>query len=209
MNVGMYVAFLIAAALLIVSPGPTVMLVTSISLRRGVRSGLVAVAGSTLAAALQLTIVVAGLASVVNLAGSLFVWVRWAGVTYLIYLGLTTLLYSGRYDTVDVGAVNGPACMRDFAQGFVVTLTNPKTLLFHGAFLPQFIDPAFPELQQMLLLAGSFVVIAGLGDSAWAILAARVGQTFASRRAKQLVDRISGSILLGAGVALATVRRGE
>jgi threonine/homoserine/homoserine lactone efflux protein len=75
--------------------------------------------------------------------------------------------------------------------------------------LPQFIDPALPQLQQMLILASSFVLIAGLGDSAWAILAGRVGETFASAGTRRLVDRISGSVLLCAAVALATVRRVE
>jgi threonine/homoserine/homoserine lactone efflux protein len=89
MNTGLYIAFVVAAALLIVSPGPTVMLITSVSLRRGVRAGLIAVAGSTLAAALQLAVVVAGLASVVSVAGHGFEWIRWLGVGYLVYLGLT------------------------------------------------------------------------------------------------------------------------
>jgi threonine/homoserine/homoserine lactone efflux protein len=209
MNTGLYIAFVVAAALLIVSPGPTVMLITSVSLRRGVRAGLIAVAGSTLAAALQLAVVVAGLASVVSVAGHGFEWIRWLGVGYLVYLGLTALLYPAAAGSISGGKLPGAAHRQHVVQGFVVTLTNPKTLLFHSAFLPQFIDPALPQLQQMLILASSFVLIAGLGDSAWAILAGRVGETFASAGTRRLVDRISGSVLLCAAVALATVRRVE
>ena len=209
MNTDLYIAYLMAASLLIALPGPTVMLVTSISMRRGARAGLMAVVGSTIAAALQLAVVVAGLASVVALAGSSFEFIRWVGVAYLIYLGLSAWLTSAAPSSIHPPSRVIAPGLRDGAQGFVVTLTNPKTLLFHGAFLPQFVDPALPALPQMLVLAITFVAIAGLGDSLWVLVAARIGSTFASSRARRLIDRVSGSLLICAGVALATVRRAE
>jgi threonine/homoserine/homoserine lactone efflux protein len=131
------------------------------------------------------------------------------GVAYLIYLGVSAWLTSAAPSPIQPPSRVIAPGLRDGAQGFVVTLTNPKTLLFHGAFLPQFVDPALPALPQMLVLAITFVAIAGLGDSLWALVAARVGSTFASSRARRLIDRVSGSLLIGAGVALATVRRAE
>ena len=209
MNVDLYIAYLIAASLLIALPGPTVMLVTSISMRRGTRAGLIAVVGSTVAAALQLAVVVAGLASVVALLGSSFELIRWVGVAYLIYLGLSAWLTPAAPNSIQPPSRVIAPGLREGAQGFVVTLTNPKTLLFHGAFLPQFVDPGLPALPQMLVLAITFVAIAGLGDSLWALVAARIGSTFVSSRARRLIDRLSGSLLICAGVALATVRRTE
>jgi threonine/homoserine/homoserine lactone efflux protein len=211
MNVSLYLAFLVASALLILSPGPTVMLVTSTSLRHGKRAGLVAVAGSTLAACVQLLVVVGGLASIITLAGSWFELVRWAGVGYLTYLGVSAWLGSPETDTADTEPARPrySAGLRNFARGFVVTLTNPKTLLFQTAFLPQFVDPGLPHLPQMTLLAGSFIAIAGVGDSAWALLAARVGRALASVGARRVMGRVSGSALIGAGVLLALVRRND
>lgn len=209
MNVDLYIAYLIAASLLIALPGPTVMLVTSISMRRGTRAGLIAVVGSTVAAALQLAVVVAGLASVVALLGSSFELIRWVGVAYLIYLGLSAWLTPAAPNSIQPPSRVIAPGLREGAQGFVVTLTNPKTLLFHGAFLPQFVDPGLPALPQMLVLAITFVAIAGLGDSLWALVAARIGSTFVSSRARRLIDRLSGSLLICAGLALATVRRAE
>jgi threonine/homoserine/homoserine lactone efflux protein len=208
-NVDLYIAYLIAASLLIALPGPTVMLVTSISMRRGTRAGLIAVVGSTVAAALQLAVVVAGLASVVALLGSSFELIRWVGVAYLIYLGLSAWLTPAAPNSIQPPSRVIAPGLREGAQGFVVTLTNPKTLLFHGAFLPQFVDPGLPALPQMLVLAITFVAIAGLGDSLWALVAARIGSTFVSSRARRLIDRLSGSLLICAGLALATVRRAE
>jgi homoserine/homoserine lactone efflux protein len=209
LNIELYVTYTITALILIATPGPTVMFVTSISIRHGATSGLIAVAGSTVAAAFQLGVVVAGLASVVSLAGDWFELIRWAGVAYLVYLGLSALLgwSAASADGAD-DALAAPS-FREGAQGFIVTLTNPKMLLFHGAFLPQFVDPALPPLPQMLVLATTFVVLAGVGDSVWALLGARLGTALQTSRARRLADRVSGSLLIGAGVALATVRRAD
>ena len=209
MNISLYIAFLIAAAALILLPGPTVMLVTSKSLRRGVNAGLIAVAGSTFAAAIQLMVVVAGLASVVVFVSSWFEWIRWVGVAYLIYLGVKTWLDSISDDACKVEPLSSTSGYRDFADGFVVTLTNPKTLLFLGAFLPQFVDPTIPALPQLLVLSGSFLIVAAVLDSGWALLAARLGKVFTGSRSHKFADRVSGLVLIGAGTTLALIRRTE
>lgn len=209
MNISLYIAFLIAAAVLILLPGPTVMLVTSKSLRRGVNAGLIAVAGSTFAAATQLIVVVSGLASVVVFVSSWFEWIRWVGIVYLIYLGVQTLLDSISDDACKVEPLSSTSGYRDFVDGFVVTLTNPKTLLFLGAFLPQFVDPTIPTLPQLLFLAGSFLIVAAVLDSCWALLAARLGKVLVKSRSRKFADRVSGSVLIGAGTVLALIRRAE
>ena len=209
MNISLYIAFLIAAAALILLPGPTVMLVTSKTLRRGVNAGLIAVAGSTFAAAIQLIVVVSGLASVVVFVSSWFEWIRWVGVAYLIYLGIKTWLDSISDDAYKVEPLSSTSGYRDFVDGFVVMLTNPKTLLFLGAFLPQFVDPTVPALPQLLVLAGSFLIVAAVLDSCWALLAAQLGKVLAKRRSRKFAVRVSGSVSIGAGTVLALIRRAE
>ncbi len=209
MNISLYIAFLIAAAALILLPGPTVMIVTSKSLRHGVKSGLITVAGSTLAGIIQLTVVVAGLAYVVVFISSWFEWMRWIGVAYLLYLGVKVWMDSIGGDTFETELPSSTSVRRDFADGFLVTLTNPKALLFHGAFLPQFVDPTIPALPQLLVLASSFLIVAAVLDSCWALLAARLGKSLSGNRSRKFADRISGSLLIGAGTTLALIRRTE
>ncbi len=136
MNISLYIAFLIAAAALVLVPGPTVMIVTSKSLRYGVNSGLVAVAGSTFAGAIQLAVVVAGLASVVVFVSSWFELIRWLGVAYLLHLGVKAWLDTISDNAYKTEALSSTSGRRDLTDGFLATLTNPKALLFHGAFLP-------------------------------------------------------------------------
>ena len=209
MNFDLYIGFLIAAAALIALPGPTVVFVVGTSLRKGAVAGLVAVAGSTAAAAIQLLVVFASLASVVVLAGEWFEWLRWIGVAYLFYLGIKALTASGRSDPRrhEVGERGAP--WSDFTAGFLVTLTNPKTLFFLGAFLPQFVDPALPVTMQLLVLSTSFLVVAGTLDSVWAIGAAKLRQRLLTGRPQKLVGRASGAIFLGAGTILALAKRSD
>lgn len=206
MNVSLYIAFLAATVVLIAVPGPTVLLVASTSLSRGARAGLTAVSGSSCAVAIQLSVVIGGVASILSFFGSSFEWIRWAGVVYLIYLGLRTWLgqSENRFSRPQPPRT---AVRHDFLRGFLVTLTNPKTLLFLGAFLPQFVDQTRPELPQLVALATTFLAVAATLDSAWAILGAKAGRYLAAGRAARLIDLISGSVLIAAGTALALVRR--
>lgn len=203
-DVQLYLAFVGATALLIAMPGPTAMLVTSVSLRRGIRAGVTAVAGSSTAVVIHLTVVVAGLASVVALVGEWFEWIRWIGAGYLIFLGLRAWFTktSRRREPARNGSAAG-----DFGRGFVVTLTNPKTLFFLGAFLPQFVDPDLPAVQQLIALALTFLFVSAVLDSGWAVLAGTIGTSLKSPRFDRLRDRITGTILIAAGTALALARR--
>jgi threonine/homoserine/homoserine lactone efflux protein len=203
-NIGLYAAFVAATVVLIAIPGPTVMLVTSITLGRGIRAGLTAVAGSALAAAVCLSIIVAGIASVIAMFREWFVVLRWIGAIYLIYLGLRAWLSASPDENSVAMRVSS---VRDFGQGFLTTLTNPKTLLFLSAFFPQFIDPALPALGQLLILSATFLVLLAALDTCWVCLASAIGAKLRGERFKRLCDRIGGSILIGAGASLALDRR--
>jgi threonine/homoserine/homoserine lactone efflux protein len=171
-NIGLYAAFVAATVVLIAIPGPTVMLVTSITLRRGIRAGLTAVAGSALAAAVCLSIIVAGIASVIAMFREWFVVLRWIGAIYLICLGLRAWLSASPDEN---SAAMRVSSVIDFGQGFLTTLTNPRTLLFLSAFFPQFIDPALPALGQLLILSATFLVLLAALDTCWVCLASAIG----------------------------------
>ncbi len=99
------------------------------------------------------------------------------------------------------------ASHRDFFDGFLVTLTNPKAMLFLGAFLPQFVDSANPALPQLMILALTYLIVVATLDSCWALLAAALKDILAKGVTRQVIDRVSGTLLIGAGATLAFVRR--
>ena len=139
MSPELYLAYLLACIVIIIVPGPTVTLIIANSLSHGVRAGLLNVAGTQLGIALMIALVGFGLASLIEALGWWFGMVRLAGAAYLIWLGIKLLRATGGLgDTQRAPAPRGGF----FLQGFLVAISNPKTLVFFGAFLPQFIDPA-------------------------------------------------------------------
>ncbi len=204
MSLELYLTFVAASALLILTPGPMVAFVVATTLSRGLHQGLVAVAGSAIASAIQLSIVAVGLAALLSTAGEAFFWIKWIGVAYLFYLGIRA--FRAPQDSLDADpAIANYDSRRTFLEGFLVNLTNPKGLLFHGAFLPLFISPSSPAGPQLLLLAVTFVAIGASLDSLWALTAARSREFLA--RAGRWRHRVTGGVLMTAAAGLALVRK--
>ncbi len=204
MSIELYLTFVAASALLILTPGPMVAFVVATTLSRGLRQGLIAVAGSMIASAIQLGVVAVGLATLLGAAGEAFFWIKWIGVFYLLYLGVKA--WRAPPDSLEAGHDGSQfSSRRTFFEAFLVNLTNPKGLLFHGAFLPLFISPSAPAGPQLLLLAVTFVVIGGSLDSLWALTAARSRPFLA--RAGRWRHRVTGGVLMTAAAGLALVRK--
>ncbi|MFE1602742.1 LysE family translocator [Methylobacterium sp. ID0610] len=203
MPLDLYLAFLGASLVLVLIPGPNVALIVANSVAYGTRHGLATVAGTSAAMVLQLGLTVLGATTLLALLAGWFALLRWVGAAYLVWLGIR----AWRAPPADLART--PPAARDAGRmvlrGFLVSLTNPKTLLFYGAFLPQFLDPRREPLPQLLLLAGTFLAVAVIGDGAWAVLAGRLrGLLGAGSRWR---SRITGGVLIGAGLGLALARR--
>jgi threonine/homoserine/homoserine lactone efflux protein len=202
MSIELYLAFVAASALLVLTPGPMVAYLVATTLSHGLRHGLMALIGSAAASAIQLAVVVAGLSLILNAAGEAFFWLKWVGVAYLLYLGVKAL----RQPADDLApAITHRSDKRTIAEAFLVNLTNPKALLFHGAFLPLFVSPSAPATPQLILLAATFIVVAAVLDGCWAVFAARLQPLMT--RIGRWRHRITGGVLLGAAGALAVVRK--
>ena len=149
MNVELFTAFILITAVLIIVPGPIVTLVISTGATQGMRAALTTVAGTTLGNALLLTAIAFGLNWVLANAVILFEILRWGGAAYLIWLGWKLLTAPGEGE-----AGGAPRRPRGgfFMQGLAVALSNPKTLLFFGAFFPQFIDPSRDYVVQIAVM---------------------------------------------------------
>jgi threonine/homoserine/homoserine lactone efflux protein len=202
MTLEVYLAYLIACAVVAIVPGPTVTLVVANSLTHGTRAGLLNVAGTQLALALMIGILVVGLASVIETMGWWFDWLRLTGAAYLAWLGWRLLRAPGALETP--GRTPAPRG-GFFLQGFLVMLSNPKVLLFFGAFIPQFVDPRADHALQVALLGLTAMAVAMVSDGAYAVLSGRAGTLLARRHLRRL-SRASGLCLIGGGVWLALAR---
>jgi threonine/homoserine/homoserine lactone efflux protein len=202
MSLQLYLAFVAACIALALLPGPVVTLVIANGLRHGTRAALVNMAGVQAGLAIVIGIVAVGLTSLIATMGYWFDWVRFAGAAYLVWLGIK-LIWSP-VEGVDADAPPPPRG-GFFLQGLVVLLANPKVLVFFGAFIPQFMDMSKDHASQVALLGVTFMVIAGLTDAIYALLAGRARRFFSARRTR-LVSRISGGFMVGGGIWLALIR---
>jgi homoserine/homoserine lactone efflux protein len=202
MSLSVYSTFLLACIVVVIVPGPTVTLIVANSLRHGRRAGMLNVAGTQLGLVLTAGIVLLGLASLIAAMGAWFIWLRLVGAAYLIWLGCKLPMASG-----EIAAGVAPRTPRAgfFVQGLAVALSNPKTLLFFGAFFPQFMDPNRDFTLQVLIMGATAMAVAAISDSAYALLASRAGAAL-SRRRVRLMTRASGGMLIGGGVWLALSR---
>lgn len=204
MTAEVLLAFIAATALLALTPGPAMSLIISNSASYGSRAGLATILGNSLGLGLLVTAVVLGMSSAMAVAADWFDWIRWLGAAYLIWLGVTRLRRAlGPGQAPDPLPHSG---RRWFWQGLVVALSNPKVLLFLGAFFPQFIDPSVPVGGQLTVLGLAFLVTLTVIDSAMAFLAARARAWLTASRWR-LMDGIAGSLLVGGGMWLAAQQR--
>ena len=163
MSLQLYLAFVAACLVLAIVPGPIVTLLVANGLRHGTRAALVNIAGAQVGLAISIGIVAVGLTSMMATMGYWFDWVRFAGAAYLVWIGLKMLRSPGL--EVTKGDAPPPPKGGFFLQGLVVLLSNPKMLIFFGAFIPQFVDLEKPHLPQVMLLGVTFMVIAGATDA--------------------------------------------
>jgi threonine/homoserine/homoserine lactone efflux protein len=207
MSLEIYIAFVLATALLIVIPGPNVTLIVAHAVAHGPRRALSTVFGTECAQAVQLAFVALGMTTLILSFAPVFEWVRWLGVAYLIWLGIQRWrAHAGEASVSDVPDLVPHRVL--FFQGFVVGLTNPKTWLFYAAFFPQFVDPAGPVGLQLAMLSVTYLAIATALDGGYALLTGRARGWLRLTARQRLLDRVTGSILIGAGLWLALARRG-
>jgi homoserine/homoserine lactone efflux protein len=206
MEFHVYLAFVIATTIMIVLPGPSVLLTVAHSISFGWQHALSTVAGATMGIAVQLIIAAIGLTSLLNVVAEAFEWLRWAGAAYLVYLGIKQWQSAGIPLEVDTSSVSKTNL---FVQGLVVTIPNPKSLIFIAAFVPQFIDAARPLRLQFVFIVPTFLVITFSVTSVWALVAGKASGFLRSQRAFKSVWRTAGGLMIIAGAGLALARRGN
>ncbi|MET8830643.1 LysE family translocator [Streptomyces sp. NPDC004610] len=204
-------AFGAMSFLLIVVPGPSVLFVVGRALSQGRRAALTSVVGNTVGAYVLIVAVALGVGSLVERSVVLFTVLKLAGAAYLVYLGVRAWRERGALArAVDGDAeAGGSGGLRTFWEGFAVGVTNPKTIVFFAAVLPQFVDRAQGQVAaQMLLLGLVFSAIAVASDTVWGLVAATARDWFArSPRRLSAVGGAGGLAMIGLGVTVAVTGR--
>ena len=202
-NTAILLPYVLACILFAVIPGPSVSLVIANSLAGGTRAGLFTILGAQISMLSMVFIVAVGLNAVMAVVSGAFEFIKLAGAAYLIWIGWKMLRSTGELglkagDRLPIG--------RYLWQGAVVSWSNPKTLLFLSAFLPQFLDMSRPVFSQIMILGLITMATTTLGDSVYATAAGQMRHLLSAARVR-MVNRVSGAILMCGGVWLALQRR--
>ncbi len=200
-----WLAFAAASAVMLAIPGPTVVLVISYALGHGRKSAFATVAGVALGDFTAMTASMLGLGAVLAASAALFTVLKWIGAAYLVYLGIK--LWRAPTGTPAEQAAPQMQARRIFAHAYAVTALNPKSIIFFVAFVPQFLVPGAPLFGQMVLFEATFLVLATLNATFYALAASAARGTIRKPSVQQAVNRVGGSLLIGAGLLAASFRR--
>lgn len=202
-----YLIFLVTTAVICLTPGPAALLVAAQGISNGFRSSYWAIAGIAVANAIYFALSATGIAALIVASSTLFAVIKWVGVAYLFYLGISAMLSKSSALTVTGDPRLAVKGTRAFWQAVVVELSNPKALLYFVALLPQFINPAAPLGMQMLIFGITCVGLDVAAYSLYGWLGSKTQRFTANARFVKTSNRASGGLLMIAGAMMATVKR--
>ncbi|CAN7456682.1 LysE family translocator [Pararhizobium sp. LjRoot255] len=208
MSIEHWLAFVVASSILLAIPGPTILLVISHALGHGRTVAGATVAGVALGDFTAMTASMLGLGALLATSAAIFTVLKWVGAAYLIWLGIKlwrTPIAAEATDGTMAVPVEQP--LRIFLHMYVVTALNPKSIVFFVAFLPLFLDLSRPLFSQMLIFETTFLVLAAANATAYALMASVARKTIRKPKVQAIVNRTGGSLLIGAGLVTAGLRR--
>jgi threonine/homoserine/homoserine lactone efflux protein len=207
MELEIWFAFIAASTVLLLIPGPTILLVMSYALSQGRHVAVASAAGVALGDLIAMTASLAGLGALVLTSANLFVALKWVGAAYLIYLGIKLFRSapSASFGDLTAQTVQPPRAV--FAHAVAVTALNPKSIVFFIAFVPQFIRPDTALLPQFAILVSTFVGLAAINAFAYAVLADRLRTKISNPSVLAWLSRLGGGALIAMGIATTAFRR--
>lgn len=202
MPIETYLVYLLAVGVFFATPPDTSqLLIISNSIRYGLRKSLLTIAGDLTANCIQMTAAAFGLAAIIAASASAFLWIKWLGVAYLVWIGVQ--LMRTKETTSYVSAASSGMSFRLFRQGFVTSMANPFAVVFFGALFPQFIDPALPVMPQLLILGVTYIVVDGVILVLWGWLGMRAARAL-RRISFGWINKICGGLMIAAASLLAS-----
>src|SRR5215471_10700390 len=199
---GHWLAFTAASSLLLMIPGPTVVLVVSYALGQGWRTALPTAIGVALGDFTAMTLYMLGLGALLAASATLFTVLKWIGAAYLVWLGIKLWRAGGTLEAAP--RTDAVSAARMLGHAWLVTALNPKSITFFVAFLPAFLDPHADFLTQMLVFETTFLVLAFCNAFGYALVASRARGFVANPQAIGVINKVGGGLLVGAGAATVT-----
>jgi threonine/homoserine/homoserine lactone efflux protein len=204
MSVETWLAFVATSAVLLVIPGPTVLLVVSYALGQGWRTALPVAAGVALGDFTAMTLSMLGVGALLAASAMLFTALKLAGAAYLVWLGVALWGAGGTFEAAP--RTDQASSLKMLAHAWLVTALNPKSITFFVAFLPQFLNKAAALLPQMMIFEATFLLLAFANALGYALASARARHLARRPRVLGLFNKAGGSLLIGAGIVTATTR---
>lgn len=206
----MWLVFVPATFLINLSPGPNNLLAMNNGVRFGFATALAGGLGRLPAFATLIALTVLGLGALLATSATAFAVLKWAGAAYLVYLGVK--LWRAPVAELAAGDAAEAAGRRMIGalarREFLIAASNPKAILVFAAFFPQFLDPAQPAWPQLLAMGAAFLALEVVALALYAASGGGLGRFMTSVRGRRIANRVSGTALIGAGLALAASRRG-
>ena len=202
MTLQMTFAFAAAFFVLALSPGPGLAAILSRSLVSGLPAGLAVTSGLVIGDAIFLGIAMVGLSAIANTMGPMFQVVKYAGAAYLIWIGVEALRAAVK--PVAIEARPAAALWKDVGLGLVVTMGNPKPILFYGALLPTFLDLSTVTASDFGILMAVVVAVSVVVYSGYMIVIERARRLLNSTRAVKRLNQATGMMMIGSGIAVAS-----
>jgi threonine/homoserine/homoserine lactone efflux protein len=199
-----WIAFAGASVVLLVIPGPTILLVISYALGQGWRAALPIAVGVALGDFTAMTLSMLGIGALLMTSATVFTVLKWIGAAYLVWLGVKLFRAGGTLDAQP--RTDAASALRMMGHAWLVTALNPKGITFFVAFLPQFLDRDAAFLPQMAIFEATFLTLAFLNALGYATLASRARTLVRNPRAVGWFNRAGGTALVGAGIATAAMR---
>ncbi len=203
MTLSLWAAFVAASSILLVIPGPTVLLVVSYALGQGWRTALPMAIGVALGDFTAMTLSMLGLGALLAASATLFTALKWIGAAYLVWLGIKLWRAGGTLDAAP--RTDKVSAVKMLGHAWLVTALNPKSITFFVAFLPAFLDPHADFWTQMAVFETTFLVLAFANAFGYALVASKARRFVGNPRAIRIVNRTGGGLLIGAGVATVTL----
>ncbi len=206
MTIEVWAAFALAAAVILVIPGPTIILVVTQAITHGRKSVIPLVIGVMCGDFAAMTLSLLGLGAILSVSVTLFAILKWIGAGYLFYLGIR--LWRSDPEKAKTALSDGTVSGRSLLKSsFAVTALNPKSIAFFVAFLPQFVNPREPAAMQLLILGATFVSMAGINAGIYAVFAGQLREKMHSIHARKWFNRCGSGALIGAGIFTAAMQK--
>ncbi len=202
-----WLAFTLATIVLLLIPGPTVLLVVSYALGQGWRTALPMAIGVALGDFTAMTLSMLGVGAALAASATVFTALKWIGAAYLVWLGVKLWRAGGALAAEP--RKTAASARKMLAHAWLVTALNPKSITFFVAFLPQFLSPHASFVEQMVVLEATFLSLAFANALAYAAAASRAGALIKNPRAVGLVNKVGGTCLIGAGIAAVSIRASQ